>query len=583
MWYFHTAHLTFSHGVFMFLKPYATNSDGMLPLQKTKVAAKPVKGIRSFCDYYYTNRDKLGTNPAQLMEVELKQYILHHDTFALEISALLVELFMDSSVKEECLDASLQLLLDILEILRVELERGRGKSKELMERIQNTLAQKIYVECGDTKLCCAVSHILLQSRVELLPVLHAANSQRMLLDSHSIGAKSDESPEEMLNGLVNEIKKMGKTPFEVMENMLQILALGDHLMLTDIFHGMLLVDNKMMRETASLMIFHHIPDVRLAVSRLLAEEPVNITPETLRRLIITRNWFPEEMRKNIDQAVTGARRAHIECAPLPKNQEMTVYASPVDGAFAQSFQILITKGADYLVCIILLKKGKGVADTFVLEFPTRKKLNIFLDTVRQGSASNLSSQEYLDMRICHSLADGAAVNAPPHFMLAHVAEMLGKDQWKAVQLDAMKELAKMRGELESIYPAMLSKAVREKSLQDSNNWCDEHSFAQSWFEDDVEIDKISATVLKNNFNQPEDELLAMDTIINDILEKRREIWLERLTLTTLWLKSARKPPLPWHQLFHVAEAVADATIPLSEILLMESIAFHSLRASEARK
>jgi len=562
---------------------YATDSVGTLPLRKAKDAITHKKGIRSFNDYCYANRDRSGTNPHKSIEMELKQYILSHDTFALEISALLVELFMDSSVKEDRRNTALQLLLDILEILRVELERGRSKSKELMERIQNTLAQKLYVECGDTNLCCTVSHILLQSRIELLPVLHAANSQRMLLDSHSSAANIKGSPEETLNGLINDVKKMGKTPFEVMENMLQLFALGDHLMLTDIFNGMLQVDNRMLRETAALMILHPMPDVRLGVSRLLAEEPKNITPDTLRRLIITRNWFPEGIRKNIDQAVTGARRVLIECSPLPKNQESTVYGSPVDGAFAQTFQLVIPKGAGYLSCIILLKKGKGVADVIMLEFPTKKKLNSFLETMRQESDSNLSSEEYLDKRICHSLADGAAVNAPPHFMLAHIAEILGKNQWKAVPLDARKELAKMREELDDIYPDLLSTAVREKSLQDSNNWCDEHSFAQSWFEDDAEIDKITAKVLKNNFNQPKDELLAMDTIFNDVLEKRREIWLERLTLNTLWLKSVKKPPLPWHQLFHVTEAVADATIPLSEIPLMVSIAFHSVRAAQTRR
>lgn len=562
---------------------YATDSNGTLPLQKANVATTPIKGIRSFIEYYYANRNKQESNPRLLIEDELKQYILRHDTFALEISALLVELFMDSSVKEDRRETALQMLLDILEILRVELERGRLKSREYMEQIQNTLAQKIYVECGDTDLCCAVSHILLQSRVELLPVLHAANSQRMLLDSRSIAAKSKAPPEEMLNGLITDIKKMGKTPYEVMENMLQLLALGDPEMLTELFHGMLLVNDTMVRDTAALMILHPLPNVRLGVSRLLAEESANISPETLRRLIITRNWFPEEIRTNIDRAVNGARRARIDCASLPRNQEITVYASPVDGAFAQSFQVVLPKGAGYLSCVILLKKGKGVADSFVLEFPTKKKLNSFIDTMKQQGASTDSSQEYLDKRICHSLADGTAVNTPPHFFLAYIAEILGKDQWKAMPLDARQELAKIRVELEGTSPDLLSAATREKALKESNYWCDEHHFAQSWFEDDAEVDKITATIFKNNYNQPSEELLAMDTIISDILEKRRETWLERLTLNTLWLKSARKPPLPWHQLFHVAEAVADSTLPLSEILLMESVAYHSMRASQERK
>ena len=78
------------------------------------------------------------------------------------------------------------------------------------------------------------------------------------------------------------------------------------------------------------------------------------------------------------------------------------------------------------------------------------------------------------------------------------------------------------------------------------------------------------------------EWAAVYAIIDDILEKRRSIWLERLILCAMWLKSSRKAPLPWHQMLHLAEAVADKRIPLAEIPLMETIAVQSLGACLAR-
>ncbi|MBC7963377.1 MAG: hypothetical protein H7Y05_10585, partial [Steroidobacteraceae bacterium] len=167
------------------------------------------------------------------MQDELRRYILDHDTFAEEISALLVELCSTVTVNDDRIDAALQLLMDILEILRVELERGRPASRERMERLQNALAQKIYVECGDTNLCAAVSHLLLNSRVELLPVLHNANDQRLLLDAHHNGLR-DSPPEEVMAGVFRGIEEMGASPFEALENMLQILALGNPEMQTDL-------------------------------------------------------------------------------------------------------------------------------------------------------------------------------------------------------------------------------------------------------------------------------------------------------------------------------------------------------------
>lgn len=75
----------------------------------------------------------------------------------------------------------------------------------------------------------------------------------------------------------------------------------------------------------------------------------------------------------------------------------------------------------------------------------------------------------------------------------------------------------------------------------------------------------------------------MYAIIDNILEKCRQVWFERLTLNALWLKASKKSPLPWHQMFHLAEAVADASIRLAEIPLMESIAIHSLGAYLGRR
>lgn len=75
----------------------------------------------------------------------------------------------------------------------------------------------------------------------------------------------------------------------------------------------------------------------------------------------------------------------------------------------------------------------------------------------------------------------------------------------------------------------------------------------------------------------------MHAIIDTILGKRRQIWIERLTLNALWLKASKKPPLPWHQMFHLAEAVDDNSLPLAEIPLMESIAIQTLGAYFSRR
>lgn len=255
----------------------------------------------------------------------------------------------------------------------------------------------------------------------------------------------------------------------------------------------------------------------------------------------------------------------------------------MDGAFAQSFQVIVPDGKGHVSCAALLKQGTGVADAFVIPLPTKKELNNFLDMMKQEGAFIESSQEYLDQRVCHGLAEGAALGNAPNFWLAHVAEMLGKDQWKAVPFDARRELAFMRTELERKSPELLADKLRRKALRDSAEWSNAHHFADSWFEDDAEVDKVIATVFKKKRNTVDAEWSAVYAIIESILEKRRNFWLDRLILNALWLKSSKKSPLPWHQMFHLAEAVADTTFPLSEIPLMESIAIQSLGAYLGRR
>ncbi|MBI5483985.1 MAG: hypothetical protein HY888_05940 [Deltaproteobacteria bacterium] len=561
----------------------AAGIDDVSPIKRNKKTSASVCGIRTFAERYYAERSQSRFDNHHIMQDELRRYILDHDTFALETAALLVDLCNASSQDDDRINAALRMLFDILEILRIELERGRPGSAERMSRLQSTLAQKIYVECGDAELCAAMSHVFLQSRVELLQVLHDANSQRMLLDAHHAGLR-DLPPEEILAGLFKSIEDMGAdSPFETLENLLQLLALGDPEMQTAMFGEMLQADSKLVRDAAALMILHPVSEVRLGVSGLLSADSSKISPETMRRLIITRNWFSADIRKNVDMAVTNARRARVECAPLPKSLTAVVYASPVDGAFAQSFQVIVPDGKGHISCSVLLKKGVGVADAFVIPLPTKKELNNFLDMMKQEGAFIESSMEYLDQRICHGLAEGAALGKAPIFWLAHVAELLGKDQWKAVTFDARRELAGIRTELEHKAPELLAEKSRIKALKDSAEWCEDHHFADSWFEDDAEVDKVIASVFKKKRNKADAEWSAVHAIIESILEKRRTVWLERLALNALWLKSSKKPPLPCHQMFHLAEAVANASFPLSDIPLMETIAIQSLGAYLSRK
>jgi hypothetical protein len=77
------------------------------------------------------------------------------------------------------------------------------------------------------------------------------------------------------------------------------------------------------------------------------------------------------------------------------------------------------------------------------------------------------------------------------------------------------------------------------------------------------------------------ESRAVADIIVEVLEPRRAIWLERLVLMALWLKSQQSAPIPWHRMYHVAAGIAVGH-PLKDIPLMLSIAKVTYEAAMER-
>lgn len=544
------------------------------------------QGLSSFMERYRRARkNEKYTGQANHSELQhaLRHYLLENEGAADEMALLLVR-FTESG-DDEKVDAILGMLFDTLEILRVELDRKRNGSEKRMEVIQNSLAKRVFLECGDADLCAAVSHMLLQSRIQLLPVLHEANNRRLM----AVAENSDEiciPGENPLEGLIESIREIsGISSFEALDTLLQVLALSPADLQTSLCAEMLSSEDMLSRDMAALMLLHPSPDVRFGVSAILADRAKSITPETLRRLIISRNWFSEEIRANIDTAIFAARRSRIECAHLPnKSLDANIHASPIDGAAAQSFQVIVPDGKGYKSCSILLKRGEGVADTFVIQLSSKRELNEFLTMMNNDGAFIESTSDYLDLRVCQALADGASLGKAPNHWLLQVAEILGKDQWKAISLDPLRELESLKTELETRTPELLSDKSRKKALKDSGDWCFEHTFANSWYEDDAEVDHvIEAAFKKRNPIRYSREQLAIDALLSQVLEKRRTEWLERLTLCTLWLKSSRTPPVPWIQMFHLAMTVADNKHKLDRIPLMEMVASHTLGAYLERR
>jgi hypothetical protein len=498
------------------------------------------------------------------LENEFRQMILLGSEMDEELAELLPTLIPDTPEEEPRMRMALDILSWVLEELRIDMERGRREAGERMGRLQDALARHVFNVDGDANLCAAVGRALLDNRVEILPVIHEACCRRML----SCAGEADEPlPAEIAACLVESVREMGfDEPFEALGHILDQTGLLDPRYQIAFAGEMLASDAAPLRDIAALMLFHPRSEVRNAVAGMLADAKGEmISPETLRRLIIVRNWFPPEIRTELDRAIGNARRAKVECAPLKGAPLHSVHATTVDGAGAQSLWIAAGEKRRFLLCNILWRQGAGVIDTFIHRLPSAKAAERFMEGLPDMMCFAEVEPEYLDRCIGHALAAGMAHGGSPHRGLLQIAELTGTDRWKGEPFDAERELAQLRVEIARKSPAFTA----AEALHDSLEWPGSRDFADTWFEDDDQVDRVVLAAMKGK--EQGRELRAVDAILDEILEPRRERWLERLFLMTIWLKNSRKPLLPWQQMFHLADAVYSGR-PLKEIPLMLSIA-----------
>ncbi len=525
-------------------------------------------GIVAFAKAYRRDSSQYRSTPHGGKRI---QSLLQKDQSAEELVIYLIELY--AAEDDDGLDSALLLLGEVMDMLRTDLERHRPLAEVRMELWQTALAQHIFTIDVDPELGAEITRILLNARVDILPQLHQANTDRMFEGAPPEGF-SDIAPEVAIKSLLAEMEESGvNSSFEMVDVLLQMMAVGHAEVQLVLCEQMFYSDSTLAREAAMLMLFHPHEEVREGVADFLAgAEGEFFTSIILRRLIVTRNWFPEVLRKKLDQAIAHARRARIECASLNKPGKVQAYATAIDGANAQSLQIIIPRKQGYLGCSAMSKKDFGMADSFLLELENKRHLQEFLEMLTLETGGCEVSMNYIDERVCQVLADGSRNGKVPNHWLVAIAELLGRDQWKAIPFDVTTELGNLRGQLQKQHTT--KKAV-QNALRQSSRW-PEKAFAVSWFEDDSEVDN----KLDGLFQGDDDDnsAAAVDLILEEILEPRRTEWLERFVLTATWLKAAKKPPIPWDQMCHVATAVAAVETSLKQIPLMKTIATHTVGA-----
>jgi hypothetical protein len=124
----------------------------------------------------------------------------------------------------------------------------------------------------------------------------------------------------------------------------------------------------------------------------------------------------------------------------------------------------------------------------------------------------------------------------------------------------------LTGLMAEVRSELLAPASVQQIIATSPKWAMRRQWAASWAEDGPEVeallDRLGGRSMK----------FVRDAIIDRVLEKRREIWTERFTLTALWMREApRRANMPWEHFAIVAHSML-SEIPLRKLPLMQRIA-----------
>lgn len=446
------------------------------------------------------------------------------------------------------------LLRSVFERVRVDLERRRPESKALNEALQKHIADKLLCVGPASFLAPEVVHNLVDCRLEPLPLLAEA-FQRMMTHSFDenvvpfIGA-------DPLAGILQDMASLGaKNAFDRFALIIDQFRLAPEEMQLHLAIEMAVHKSPILREVAGLMSFHPLAGVRDKFSAILTAAGADrITPETLRRLILSRNWHPEIVRADMDRTIADARRAGVQCAQLQGAEISEILASPVDGAAAQGFWIISRRNGQQVVASILVKLSEGIIDAWVTPpMPAAEIKRMSQEFRTEGGAQPVAAW-LLERMVGHGLGTGLFRNAAVPVGLLEVAETLGISGWKPEVIDPVKLLASIREELAPRIPTAAGKVLAE-----SESWPMSLPFASSWFEDDRDVDELLSRLLTAKKPTAAVCASAVDAVVSDILEPRRPQWVQRLALTTLWLKAATgRPQLAPEKMLLVAEHVARA-------------------------
>lgn len=293
-----------------------------------------------------------------------------------------------------------------------------------------------------------------------------------------------------------------------------------------------------------------------------------VSPQSCNRMILMRNWLPENRREQGDAAIRACQERGTRAAPAHTPDIRNIMLSGTDGAGAQSAFFVVKEGRSFALASILLKHGCGVRDAWVRRGVRRAEAEEMLRHINEEVEHFRASLEAVETCLSNALAMNVETRAPPPFGLIDFVEAVGLQSTRPLRKTGDALIDQLVDEI----PAPRKRGCDVASaLTASEHWPMIYGAMQSWFEEGESVNGVLASVRPKKKRR--------DAVLDRILPERRTRWAELVAWTAIAVREEDR--IAWTDLALVARELRSER-PLRDIPIAVWIARNTVDAFEQR-
>jgi hypothetical protein len=443
-------------------------------------------------------------------------------------------------------------------------ESGNKLAGRLLQQLMNYMAQAINSGKHSLGFWLPSLNAFYNVHVELSPELSDAYLERAYCDEEPANS-TQVSHLSTMKAMIAELSDL--SVFDIAENFFAQSYAMPADFFADLVTDLYSIDEG--HDIALLMLLHPRYDVRDIVVATFDQliHTLVLNSISLSRLKAIKYWYPLSYHEQFDrwiklQRMKGAVFYQRKPAPIT-----TIKASEVDGSGAQGIFIHFKTHKKNRICGLLLKQHLGIRDAWLTPLLSNDETSNYYNNAFEDSVALRDvDKEYLFLLTNHFLALTLKKDKIPSLHLLEIEELLGT-HFQAQWLDIDRIINTLSVQIAPFTPEMIL-----LSFKRSKKWIKNKRFAESWYNENANIDKlvnqccsfvdgIKICALKK----------AIHTVITDELELHRQDWLFHFLWTSLWAKTnGRKNEKIWQDSFLIAYAM-HSKIPLMDIPIMHEI------------